>query len=145
RALAAIVRKALEQVRQVGVGGVRLEPHGVAVELAEVALVALELHDIGRVGLAEFGHGCPSCWLLAGDSAWDGVSSRVVTAWSMDWRSTSLAYRRWWVHNTTDRAGTRPAAGLPPGRRGSPTAVRRSAAAHGSARGPRPVSVQPGA
>jgi hypothetical protein len=57
RALAAVVRKSLEQRRQIGVRGVCLESDRVAtVEVLEVALVAVELERLRRaVSLDAFG------------------------------------------------------------------------------------------
>ena len=57
RALAAIVGQTPEQVGEVGVCGVGLEPDRVVAEFSEVAFVALELHRVRGVVLVEFGHG----------------------------------------------------------------------------------------
>ena len=81
RALAAVVGQADEQRRQVGVGGVGLEADGVAaVEVLEVALVALDLHGFGRAGLGCTRHrNLPCCCLaLICVSVWVPVPSRAV-------------------------------------------------------------------
>jgi hypothetical protein len=57
-ALAAVVGQPGEQRREVGVRGVGLEADGIAaVEVLEMAFVAVELHGFGRAGLGCLGHG----------------------------------------------------------------------------------------